>query len=190
MPAQTPSQTVGPYFSMKLEAVNELAGPDAAGQRIRIEGTLLDGDRRHIEDGLIELWQADASGRYLHPADRRPEPLRAGAFIGYGRAHTRFETGEYWFETIKPGRVPDPRGALQAPHVNLIVTARGMLNHSYTRLYFSDEAAANREDLVLSGVPEDRRPTLIAERIEGRELPTYRFDIKFQRDDETVFFDI
>ncbi len=188
---QTPSQTAGPYFSMALgrEGDNVLAGPGTLGQRIRLQGRVLDGDRRHIEDALIELWQANAAGRYRHPLDDRADVPLDPAFTGYGRALSAFETGEYWFETVKPGPVPAPDGRLQAPHLNLVVQARGMLNPSFTRVYFADEPDANALDPVLELVPADRRHTLIAERTDG-ELPTYTFDIRFQGDDETVFLDV
>lgn len=188
---QTPSQTVGPYFAMRLSGAgqNVLAGPDAEGERIRIEGTVVDGDGNHIEDALVEIWQANPGGRYRHPDDTRVEIDLADGFTGFGRAATDFTTGEYWFETVKPGPVPDPEGEPQAPHISVIVQARGMLNPSFTRMYFADEAEANDHDMVLSMVPVDRRHTLIAERTETGELPTYRFDIRFQGDAETVFFD-
>jgi len=195
---QTPSQTIGPYFAMKLEPVALLVGPETEGERIRIVGRILDGDRQHVEDAVVEIWQANACGRYRHPADHRAadaddESPANGSFTGYGRVHGSFETGEYSFETIKPGKVPDSNGGLQAPHLNLIVTARGLLNHCHTRLYFGDEAVANRTDLVLGQVPDTRRKTLIGEPLdakpgEAEPIATYRFDIRFQGDDETVFF--
>lgn len=197
MTGQTPSQTVGPYFAMRLsgEGENVLTTPETVGERIRIEGRVVDGDRTHIEDALIELWQADNAGRYHHPADDRaggadlpPDP----AFSGFGRCASDFHTGAYSFLTIKPGPVPHPDGGLQAPHISLTIQARGMLNPTFTRLYFADEAAANATDPVLQAVPEVRRSTLIAERIAATDssVPTYRFDIRYQGDDETVFFDV
>jgi protocatechuate 3,4-dioxygenase, alpha subunit len=188
---QTPSQTAGPYWSMRLGAPGEnvLAGPDVVGQRVRIEGRVLDGDGKHIEDALLELWQANVAGRYRHPADDRADVPLDPAFNGFGRAVSSFETGEYWFETIKPGRVPDPVGRLQAPHLNLVVQGRGMLNPGFTRIYFADEAEANAEDPILSTVPLSRRETLVAALLEEAPTPTYRFDVRFQGPDETVFFD-
>jgi protocatechuate 3,4-dioxygenase alpha subunit len=186
----TPSQTVGPYFSMQLKPVVVPAGPDVPGRRIRVEGRVLDGGGRPVEDALVEVWQADAAGRYRHPADARDEPPPDDGFSGYGRVHTDFETGTFRFTTVMPGRVPDPRGGLQAPHLNLIVTARGMLLHLHTRLYFGDEDEANAEDFVLAQVPAQRRPTLIARLTDEGELPTYAFDIRLQGDGETVFFDL
>ena len=187
---QTPSQTVGPYFTMRLSAEGEnvLAGSGVPGERIRIEGRVLDGDRNHIEDALIEIWQANAGGRYRHPDDARDEiPLDDG-FTGFGRTASDFHTGEYWFETVKPGPVPDPEGELQAPHVAVVIQSRGMLDPSFTRIYFADEEEANAHDLVLNMVPADRRETLIAPLVSD-DPKVYRFDIRFQGDDETVFFD-
>lgn len=188
---QTPSQTVGPYFSMRIggEGHNVLVGADTPGRRIRLEGRVLDGDRAPIEDALIELWQANAAGRYRHPADAHDDIALDDGFTGFGRAASDFSTGAYWFETVQPGRVPGPTGALQAPHASLIVQARGMLLPSFTRVYFSDEAEANATDLVLSQVPKDRRATLIAELVDDAGPAVYRFDIVLQGDDETVFFD-
>lgn len=187
---QTPSQTVGPYYTMKLERLELISAAPVAGERIRVEGRVLDGDRNHIEDALIEVWQANAAGRYRHPADTRTDlPLDDG-FTGYGRFPVEFNTGEYSFETVKPGRVPDPEGELQAPHLSIVIMARGMLNHSYTRMYFGDEVEANRADLILHKVPAERRDTIIAVRDDAGDIPTYRFEILFQGDDETVFFDV
>jgi protocatechuate 3,4-dioxygenase, alpha subunit len=184
---ETPSQTVGPYFSMRLIAPNTncLVGPDTEG-RIRVDGRVLDGDRHPIEDALVELWQANTAGRYRHPEDSREEIPLDSCFTGFGRAATAFATGEYWFETVKPGRIPGPGGAMQAPHLGLIVQGRGMLNPVFTRVYFADEPDANSEDPVLRATPADRRATLLASRADDA---TYRFDIRFQGSDETVFFD-
>lgn len=188
---ETPSQTVGPYFSMALsgEGENVLAGTDTPGEPIRIEGQVFDADRKPIEDALIELWQANAGGRYRHPDDTRDDIPMDDGFTGFGRAASDFTSGEYWFQTIKPGRVPDPEGDWQAPHVSLIVQARGMLMPAFTRCYFSDEPEANDNDMLLRMVPPDRRTTLIAQLVDGTEPRVYRFDIRFQGDDETVFLD-
>ncbi len=180
----TPSQTVGPYFTMKLSNNNVLIGPAVEGEPIRIEGRVFDGDGAFVEDALVEIWQADAAGEYV---------VSAGAgtakFTGFGRAESDPTTGTYWFETIKPGRVPDPEGELQAPHVSVIVQARGMLRPVFTRLYFSDEMEANDADLILRMVPPERRSTLLASvaRVEDRKV--YQFDVRLQGDEETVFFD-
>lgn len=187
---ETPSQTVGPYFSMRLggEGQNVLAGPDVVGERIKVEGNVVDGDGNHIEDALIEVWQANPGGRYRHDDDARSEIPLVDGFTGFGRASTGHATG-YSFETVKPGVVPDPEGEPQAPHISVVVQARGMLNPSFTRIYFADEREANDHDMVLNMVPVERRHTLVAERDESTTPPTYRFDIRFQGDEETVFFD-
>ncbi len=188
MIGQTPSQTVGPFFAMILAVPGEnIMARDGQDGLIRIEGEVLDGEGDTVEDALVEVWQADPGGHYRHPDD---EP-RSGSdlFTGYGRAGTDFETGLYWFKTLKPGPVPDPEGELQAPHLAVVVQARGMLNPLFTRLYFSDETEANERDLVLNMVPGDRRSTLVANLVEGSDPPRYRFDIRLQGGDETVFFD-
>lgn len=184
---ETPSQTVGPYFSMRLalEGENVLTTSE---ERIVITGRVMDGDRNHVEDALLEIWQAGPSGRYRHRDDTRDLDLETD-FTGFGRAKTDFATGEYQFETLKPGPVPDIEGDHQAPHISLVIQGRGMLNPVFTRIYFSDEAERNANDLVLRGVPESRRRTLIAELQEGTDPPVYQHDLKFQGDDETVFFD-
>jgi protocatechuate 3,4-dioxygenase, alpha subunit len=190
---QTPSQTVGPYFTMRLSAEgdNVLTSPETIGERIRIEGRVLDGDRKHIEDALVELWQADSGGRYHHPVDDRGDLTPDPSFNGFGRCATDFQTGAYSFLTIRPGPVPHPDGGMQAPHVSLTIQARGMLNPTFTRIYFDDEAA-NADDPVLCSVPDSRRSTLIAQRVDSDEssVPMFRFDIRYQGDDETVFFDV
>ncbi len=189
----TPSQTVGPYFAIGLaphgikwnaSIGNNLVTPDASGERIRIEGRVLDGDGQPINDSMLEIWHADAAGRYAHPADGRALPN--ATFKGFGRTGTD-ENGAYVFETIKPGPVPGPDGTVQAPHIVVAVFSRGMLRHQYTRIYFSDEAA-NATDPVLALVPPDRRATLVAERAPDRAA--YAFDIRIQGEDETVFFDV
>jgi protocatechuate 3,4-dioxygenase alpha subunit len=188
---QTPSQTAGPYFSMRLaaEGDNVLVGDATPGERIRLEGRVLDGDRAPVEDALVEVWQANAGGRYRHPDDARGGiPLDDG-FTGFGRAASDFDTGEYWFETVKPGPTPDPDGRPQAPHLNVIIQARGMLLPTFTRVYFSDEHEANATDPVLRGVAAHRRGTLVAQLVDGTDPRVYRFDIVYQGDDETVFFD-
>jgi len=191
---QTPSQTVGPYFAYGLTpeqygyamssiAGSSLARSDTAGERIRIEGRVIDGAGKPIDDAMIEIWQADASGRYAHPADPRGSN---SSFKGFGRCGTGTDPeNRFWFDTVKPGS-PDGR---QAPHVNVIVFMRGMLLHAYTRIYFSDEAATNGKDPVLASVPAERRGTLIAQRQESPAGVVYRFDIRMQGPDETVFFD-
>lgn len=191
----TPSQTVGPYFHYGLTPHdydfsevfdNNLVTPDASGERIRIEGRVFDGDGQGISDSMVEIWQADSAGRYAHPADRRALPN--ASFKGFGRAATD-NNGAYSFETIRPGAVPGPNGAVQAPHVAAAVFSRGMLRHVYTRIYFSDEPK-NDADPILALVPAERRATLIAKRADRNGHAVYTFDIRLQGDGETVFFDI
>lgn len=187
---QTPSQTIGPYYAMRLFAPgqNVLVAPDRA-DRVHIEGRVLDGDRKPIEDALIELWQANEHGRYRHPLDDRSEAALSPGFTGFGRAAVCFSDGEFWFETIKPGRTRSPDGSLQAPHLCVVIQARGMLAPTFTRLYFADEAVANSQDFLLERVPAARRHTLIAHAVPGRVVPTYRFEIRYQGPDETVFLE-
>ena len=190
----TPSQTVGPFFKYGLTPngeyawndafPNNLLTPDASGDRIRIEGKVFDGDGVALPDCMLEIWQADAQGRFADPQDKRALPN--ANFRGFGRCGTD-KQGNYAFDTIKPGAVPDPDGKPQAPHILVAVFARGMLRHLYTRIYFSDEAA-NTSDPVLALVPADRRATLIAQREPGK--PVYRLDVRLQGDNETVFFDV
>jgi len=187
----TPSSTVGPYFTIGLVPsqfggrdifFNSIVTPDVNGERIRIEGRVFDGDGAVIPDAVVEIWQADAAGRYAHPRDGA---LPNAAFRGFGRSGTDAE-GKYWFETIKPGPVAGPNGAPQAPHIAVNIFARGVLKQMTTRIYFSDEVA-NAEDPILALVPADRRHTLIANRDAKSAL--YRFDIHLQGVDETVFFE-
>jgi protocatechuate 3,4-dioxygenase alpha subunit len=193
MSGQTPSQTVGPYFSMILAHDDEgetLVADTTVGEPIVITGTLLDGDRAPIEDGLVEIWQANADGRYRHPLDDRHDVPVDDTFTGFGRAKTHFEDGTFRFRTIRPGAVPAPDGGMQAPHVNVVVQARGMLDPVWTRLYFPEDTDAHAGDPVLAAVPTERRDTLVAVP-DGDEdgVSRYRFDIRFQGDDETVFLD-
>ena len=192
----TPSQTVGPYFAYGLTPgdkyewndafSNNLITTDVTGERIRIEGRVFDGDGAVVPDCMLEVWQADAQGRFADPQDKRALPN--ASFRGFGRVGTN-KDGDYAFDTIKPGPVPDPDGKPQAPHILLAVFARGMLMHLYTRIYFDGEAA-NAADPVMALVPTERRNTLIARREAGNGNAVYRFDIRLQGDNETVFFDI
>ena len=192
----TPSQTVGPFFKYGLTPegqydwndafTNNLVTADTTGERIRIEGRVLDGDGQPVPDCLLEIWQADASGNFADPKDKRALPN--SKFRGFGRCGTD-ANGDYAFDTIKPGPVPDPDGKPQAPHILLAIFARGMLLHLYTRIYFGGEAA-NSADPVLALVPADRRGTLIAHKQAGAGPAIYRFDIRVQGENETVFFDI
>ncbi|HEX9725401.1 MAG TPA: protocatechuate 3,4-dioxygenase subunit alpha [Vicinamibacteria bacterium] len=197
MPRQTPSQTVGPFFAHALTperygrrgiADRELVKDGAPGE-IWIEGRVWDGEGEPISDALIEIWQADASGRYHHPAAPRGGLPLEPDFKGFGRTGSDDE-GRYRFHTLKPGRVAGRNGGLQAPHINVTFFARGLLSHAYTRIYFDDEAAANADDPVLRCVPEERRATLTARRSDSSRGIVYRFDIHTQGHEETVFFDI
>jgi protocatechuate 3,4-dioxygenase alpha subunit len=195
MPGQTPSQTVGPFFAYAMTpeqygyplrslAGGRLAEADTEGRHIRLEGRVFDGNGEPVSDAVVELWQADARGRYAHPADQRGSNL---AFKGFGRFGTGTDPEHrFVFDTVKPG-APAPG---QAPHMSLVVFMRGLLNHCYTRVYFDDEAEANAADPVLRLVPEARRQTLVATHREEPGGTVYRFDIHMQGENETVFFDL
>jgi protocatechuate 3,4-dioxygenase, alpha subunit len=179
-------QTVGPFFEVALRTRAEMhmVQANTRGRRITIEGVLLDGAGSPIGDGLVELWQADADGRYAHPDDPRGGEADP-SFSGYGWRHTK-EEGGFRFDTIKPGAVAGPDGRLQAPHIMVSVMGRGILTRFITRLYFEDEPANDR-DPILALVPAGRRDTLMARRT-GESL--YRLDIRIQGPGETVFFDV
>jgi protocatechuate 3,4-dioxygenase, alpha subunit len=188
----TGSQTVGPFFSPSLLRDDmlrpRLDGAGTTGQPIRIEGQCLDGDGVPVADALVEVWQANAHGRYAHPADSRDLPLEP-AFSGFGRTGTDHE-GRFWFETIKPGPVPGPGGAAQAPHLVVTLFARGLLNHVVTRLYFADDPANDR-DPILARVPAARRGTLLARPAgDGAGRALYRWQIRLQGEGETAFFNL
>lgn len=197
---ETPSQTAGPYVHIGLapgaagfdiyerELGWDIAGPNARGERIRVEGVVIDGTGSPIKDVMLEAWQANSDGIHAHP--EHPGEVEDG-FRGWGRVITDFETGEWGFDTVKPGPVPGRIGTMMAPHINLWIVARGINLGLNTRLYFSDEAEANANDPVLNLIEwERRRQTLIAHRVERDGHALYRFDIKVQGEDETVFFDI
>lgn len=178
---QTPSQTVGPYFAYAWTpetygrrplATNDLTRNGTPGEHIRLEGVVHDGEGATIRDCVVEIWQADASGRHQRGT------------AGFGRCATD-DNGAYHFHTVKPGALGDG----QAPHIAVTVFARGMLSHVFTRVHFSDEEKANAADPVLAAVPEERRSTLIATRAAGSFGTVYRFDIHLQGENETVFFD-
>jgi len=197
---ETPSQTAGPYVHIGLapgaagfdiyerELGWDIAGPNAAGERIRVEGLVIDGTGSPIKDVLLEAWQANAAGHYAHPEGGGTVE---DGFRGWGRVITDFATGEWGFDTVKPGPVPGRGGTVQAPHISLWIVARGINLGLHTRLYFEDEADANAADPVLNLIEwERRRPTLIARRADRDGQTVYRFDIRIQGEDETVFFDI
>jgi protocatechuate 3,4-dioxygenase alpha subunit len=189
----TAAQTVGPFFAPALlredARRNVLTRPETVGERIRIEGRVLDGDGVAIPDAMVEIWQANAHGRYNHPADAGHAPLDP-SFLGFGRSGTE-EDGSYWFETVKPGPVPfdEAQQHMQAPHICVTVFARGLLNHVVTRMYFEGEPA-NVGDLVLQCVPNERRETLLAKHEPGSAMVVYRFDIVLQGANETAFFNV
>jgi protocatechuate 3,4-dioxygenase alpha subunit len=206
---QTPSQTVGPFFhyglpwkggadlvgQSDLGARPELFLPEhyllkpslargpVAGDIIEVLGQVRDGDGAPVPDAMIEIWQANAAGRYASADDPRSELARDPNFIGFGRASTGAD-GVYRFRTIRPGRVPGPGNSLQAPHLAVGIFGRGLLKRLVTRLYFAD-APENADDPILALVPEERRATLIARKVDG----LWRFDIVLQGAAETVFFE-
>jgi protocatechuate 3,4-dioxygenase alpha subunit len=184
----TPSQTVGPFFhfSLTTNRLGRMAGPGAAGEAVRLAVRVFDGEGVPVPDAIIELWQADASGKYEHPEDTQDRSADP-AFCGFGRMGTD-ETGTCVFETIRPGRVPGIGQRAQAPHINVIVLARGMLDVLFTRVYFADDAA-NAADAALSLVPENRRATLLAHPDVDR-AGTWNFEIHLCGERETVFFDL
>ncbi|MPQ98681.1 protocatechuate 3,4-dioxygenase subunit alpha [Modestobacter sp. I12A-02628] len=180
----TPSATVGPYLAIGLTWPD---GPFAVAEgtagAVWLRGRVTDGNGDLVPDAMIETWQVDPDGHVDHP-DAPPGPGPVPGFRGFGRSSTAEPAGEYGILTLKPGRVPDGQGGLQAPHVDVSVFARGLLDRVVTRIYFGDEPEANAEDVVLRSLPEADRQTLIA-------TPTqdgYRLDIVLQGDRETVFF--
>ncbi|GAA0528243.1 protocatechuate 3,4-dioxygenase subunit alpha [Pigmentiphaga daeguensis] len=204
---ETASQTGGPYVHIGLAPKqagfdifennfdNNLVKPETKGERIRLEGQVYDGSGTVLRDVLVEIWQANAAGKYAHPADTQDKPIDP-AFRGWGRTGADFDTGFYSFETIKPGAVPGARaGTMQAPHICLILFARGINLGLHTRVYFEDEKEANAKDPIINGIEwEVRRDTLIAKREERDGKVVYRFDIRIQDTPdggkETVFFDV
>ena len=194
---ETASQTAGPYVHIGLapgaagfhifdqELGHDIAGPNAAGDRITIKGRVIDGTGAPVKDVLLETWQANAAGIYAHAEDPRHAQVEDG-FRGWGRVITNFETGEFTFDTIKPGSVPGRNGATQAPHISIWIVARGINVGLNTRIYFDDED--NSADPVINLIEQQhRRETLLAKRQSGG---TYLFEIYLQGDKETVFFDV
>jgi protocatechuate 3,4-dioxygenase, alpha subunit len=182
----TPFQTVGPFFDfgLELQGGDIIASEAADGVHIVVEGSIRDGAGDPVPDAIVEVWQANAAGRYRHPADEERAPLDP-ACDGFGRIATTGD-GHFAFTTVMPGRVSGPDGRWQAPHLLISVLARGVLTRLATRIYFEDEPAI-ADDPVLGLVPEHRRGTLIARRAEPNR---YRFDIVLQGSGETVFFDV
>lgn len=185
-PGLTPSQTIGPFFAYALTprayggkelATERVASEDVAGERLRVEGVVYDGDGVPVGDAVIETWQADAEGRFNAAGN--------AGFTGFGRAETS-AGGVYFIETVRPGALPGLNGVMQAPHLTVSVFARGLLIRLTTRIYFDDEPG-NAQDPVLALVPAGRRGTLIARR--GAD-GVFRLDIRLQGEGETVFFDV
>lgn len=202
---ETPSQTAGPYVHIGLapgaagfeiydqELGHDIAGPNAAGERIRVEGLVIDGIGSPVKDVLLEAWQANANGVYAHPEHAGPDHTHTveEGFRGWGRVITDFDSGEWAFDTVKPGPVMGRNGQMMAPHINLWIVARGINVGLNTRIYFEDEAEANTADPIINLIEwEKRRATLIAKRDMRDGKVVYRFDIRLQGEDETVFFDI
>jgi protocatechuate 3,4-dioxygenase alpha subunit len=180
------SQTIGPYLRIGLEwmVIEDLAPQGVAGERVTIEGRVLDADGKPVNDAAVEIWQANSHGRYASPEDTQNKPLES-AFRGYGRSLTD-DAGSFRFRTIKPGRVPGPDGKPQAPHVTVTIFMRGLLKHLQTRMYFPDDPA-NGVDPVLGLVPQERRATLVAKK---RSDGVLEWNVVLQGRDETVFFDV
>jgi len=183
----TTSQTVGPFFKIGFSWLyrDNLAGSGVSGERVEISGRIVDGDGQAVPDGIIEIWQANSNGKYLHPDDAQKKPIEPG-FTGFGRIPTDDE-GRFHFTTIKPGRVPGPDGNLQAPHLAVSVFTRGLLRRLVTRIYFPDEPG-NNQDFALNLVEAGRRGTLIAKQIDGRP-GALEWNVILQGPGETVFFD-
>jgi protocatechuate 3,4-dioxygenase alpha subunit len=178
----TPSATVGPYLAIGLTWPDGIwAAAEGTEGGFWIRGRVFDGAGDVVPDAMIETWQADPDGGFPSPEDPRGASSCPG-FRGYARAATL--SGEYGVFTLKPGRVPDGEGGLQAPHIDVSLFARGILDRVVARIYFADESEANAEDVVLRGLSEDQRRTLIAERTDDG----YRLDFYLQGDRETVFF--
>lgn len=197
---ESASQTAGPFVHIglapgaagfdiyKQELGHDICGPHAKGEKIRVEGVVIDGMGAPIRDVLLEVWQANTDGNYAHPEGGGA--VEEG-FRGWGRVISDFETGAWGFDTVKPGGTQGRDGGIQAPHLNIWIVARGINIGLNTRMYFEDEANANARDPVLNLIEwENRRGTLIATRSERDGLPVYRFEIRLQGEDETVFFDV
>ncbi|MFO7853842.1 MAG: protocatechuate 3,4-dioxygenase subunit alpha [Paracoccaceae bacterium] len=195
--SESASQTAGPYVHVGLvpnraglagvypeDLGAVMAREGAKGERITLSGRIFDGTGAVLRDALVEIWQADAAG--LYPSPRETRGRADPAFAGWGRCACDFETGEYRFETVKPGRTPFRDGRMMAPYVAMWIVARGINLGLSTRVHFEDEAEANAEDPVLTRL-DARARTLIAK----KEGPgAYRFDVRLQGEDETVFFDV
>lgn len=193
---ETPSQTAGPYvhIGLALEAAgvaprpqeiwNQLAKPDAPGEHILLFGHVYDGNGHLVRDSFLEIWQANHEGVY----DTRFDLEKS--FNSFGRTATTFDAGEWTLQTVKPGVVKNAAGVPMAPHINVLLFARGINIHLHTRIYFDDEVQANQDDPVLNLIEQpQRRQTLIAKRCEVNGNLAFRFDMRIQGEGETVFFD-
>jgi len=196
---ETPSQTAGPYVhigcSPNFSGIEGLyaedpgslmVNPKTRGDRITIRGSVYDGLGTPLKDALVEIWQADAAGRYASPEETRGQA--DSNFSGWGRSPGDMESGEFVFETIKPGSVPYPDGRPQAPHISVWIVARGINLGLHTRLYFEDESEANAADPILARIEHRQRLTTLIAQLESEGI--YRFDIHLQGPKETIFFDI
>ncbi|HUH85360.1 MAG TPA: protocatechuate 3,4-dioxygenase subunit alpha [Stellaceae bacterium] len=187
----TASQTVGPFYAVGLdrpELADLTQGGKALGERIVLEGQVRDGDGNGVSDAMLEIWQANAAGKYDHVEDRQEKPRDAN-FAGFGRTFTD-KDGRYRFTTIRPGAVPGRGNTLQAPHILMTVFARGLLKHLVTRVYFADLAAANETDPVLSKIEDEAARRSLLAQPAGGPVPVYRFDVVLQGEGETAFFDV
>jgi protocatechuate 3,4-dioxygenase alpha subunit len=181
----TPWQTVGPFFSIGLDWLNcTNITADAQAQRVTIRGRIWDGDGQGVPDAFLEIWQADAQGKYCEQPGGH-EAVSAKKFFGFARVPTN-ERGEFSFVTTQPGRVPGYDGKLQAPHLNISIFMRGLLRRLVTRMYFPDQSA-NEADTALASVPVQRRATLIARKAEN-DRDSLHWDVRLQGEQETVFF--
>ena len=201
--AETASQTAGPYVHIGLAPQaagfnifeknfsHVLTNSHTQGERIIVEGRVFDGSGTPVRDVLLEVWQANAAGRYNHPADKQTDKELDEDFRGWGRTCSDFDSGIWRFDTIKPGAVTGRDGRMMAPQMNLWIVARGINIGLNTRMYFSDEQAANETDPVLNLIEwEVRRNTLIGKREKRGNEVVYTFDVYLQGEKETVFFDV
>jgi len=187
----TATQTAGPFFYFGLarpEWADLTNGGKAQGEKITLEGLVTDGDGAPVPDAIVEIWQANAAGRYAHPEDKQDKPLDPN-FRGFGRAFTD-QQGLYRFTTVKPGAVPGRGNALQAPHIAVSLAARGLLHHLFTRVYFPGEAL-NKTDPVLGAIddPAAQKTLVAAAKDKTNGAAVFRFDIVLQGKNETVFLD-
>ena len=200
---ETPSQTAGPYLHIglvpwafglsvfKTHLGAEIAGPLTLGKRIIVSGRIIDGAGNLVRDALLEVWQANSKGIYRHPEDPRFVQLEED-FHGWGRAWTDFDSGEWSFQTVKPGLFRDREGDIHAPHINMWIVARGINIGLNTRIYFADEMDINKRDPVLNMIlPKQRRRSLLAKyKDEKSQVEEYFIDIVLQGEHETVFLNI